>query len=267
MKGFDIIANMKILKIILLTSGLLLAAFAFGFIYRLPLVTQTWPWSVSPLTYLFIGSILAAVCASLFWIGWTEEFGALPAGTLNVLVIAVTTTIFFFSLVLNDDRGDFLPYALAGILTIVLSAAIFLWSRRIPLKDPRPTPRFVLFSFWIFLVALTLASTALILRQPIFPWPLTPESSIVFGCIFLGDAFFFVYALLYPRWHNAAGQLLSFLAYDLVLIFPFLRLFGSVEPQFRLSLIVYVTVLIYSGLVAIYYLFVDKGTRIWETTL
>ncbi len=257
---------MKIFKILSWISGFFLAAFTFGFIYQLPFAIQTWPWSVSPLTYLFIGSILAAVCASLFWILLTEEFGAMPGGMLNVFGIALTTTIYFFSLTINDDRVVFLPYALVGILMMLLSAAAFLRGRRIPLKDPRPTPGFVLFSFWVFLVALTLASVALIFRLPIFPWPLTPESSIVFGCIFLGDALFFVYGLLHPRWHNAAGQLLSFLAYDLVLIFPFLRLFGTIEPQFKLSLIIYVAVLIYSGFVAIYYLFIYKDTRIWKSS-
>lgn len=237
-------------------------ALALGFAYQAPIVIHVWPWSVSPLTYLFIGSILAAVSIAMFWIGWTEEYGALLAGTLNVFVIALTITGYFFSLILKDGRRDFLPYALAGIVSIIMSALTFLWTRRLPLKDSRPTPRWVLFSFGIFAISLILTASALLLRQPIFPWTLTPESSIVFGCIFLGDAFYFIHALLYPCWYNAAGQLLSFLAYDLVLIFPFLRLFETVKPEFRLSLTVYVLVLVYSGLLAVYYLFINRETRI-----
>ena len=251
-----------LLRPILLLGGVFIMALALGFAYQVPLVIQVWPWSVSPLTYLFIGSILAAVSVAMLWIGWTEEYGVLPAGTLNVLVIALTTTFYFFSLIVRDGRLDFWPYALAGVVSIVMSALTFLWSRRLPVKDSRPTPRWVLFSFGIFLISLILAAGALLLRQPIFPWTLTPESSVVFGCIFLGDAFYFIHALLYRRWQNAAGQLLSFLAYDLVLIFPFLRLFETVKPEFRISLTVYVLVLIYSGLLAIYYLFINKGTRI-----
>jgi len=233
-----------------------------GFAYQAPLAIQVWPWSVSPLTYLFIGSILAAVSVAMLWIGWTEEYGILPAGTLNVFVIALTTTLYFFFLIVKAGRADFWPYALAGIVSIVMSALTFLWSRRFPLKDSRPTPRLVLVSFGIFTIALILTAAALLLRQPIFPWTLTAESSIVFGCIFLGDAFYFIHALLYPRWGNSAGQLLSFLAYDLVLIFPFLKLFETIKPEFRLSLIIYILVLIYSGLLAVYYLFINKGTRI-----
>jgi hypothetical protein len=256
---------MKTLKPILLMGGIFIMALALGFAYQAPLAIRAWPWSVSPLTYLFICSILAAVSVAMLWIGWTEEYGALPAGTLNIFVIALTTTCYFFSLILKDGRRDLLPYAVIGIVSIIMSVLTFLWSRRLPLKDSRPTPRLVLISFGIFVIALILAAGALLLRQPIFPWTLTPESSIIFGCIFLGDAFYFIHALLYPRWHNAAGQLLSFLAYDLVLIFPFLRLFETVKPEFRLSLTVYVSVLIYSGLLAVYYLFINRETRILGT--
>ena len=263
MSGYYIIHWMKtLLRPILLLGGVFIMVLARGFAYQVPLAIQIWPWSVSPLTYIFISSILAAVSVAMLWIGWTEEYGVLPAGTLNVFVIALTTTFYFFSLIVRQGRTDFWPYALAGMVSIVMSALTFLWSRHLPVTDSPPAPRLVLISFGIFTVSLMLTAGALLLKQPIFPWTLTPESSIIFGCIFLGDAFYFIHALLYPRWHNAAGQLLSFLAYDLVLIFPFLRLFETVKPEFRISLTVYVLVLIYSGLLAVYYLFINKGTRI-----
>ena len=97
--------------------------------------------------------------------------------------------------------------------------------------------------------------------MPVFPWDLNPDSSVVFGCIFLGDAFYFLYALLRPRWGNAFGQLLSFLAYDLVLIVPFVLLIDTVKPDRIFGLIVYITVLLYSGGLAVYYLLIDPQTR------
>ena len=146
----------------------------------------------------------------------------------------------------------------------VVSLATFLWSRRFELRDPRPTPRLVRVSFGIFVVSLILAGSALVIQVPVFPWKLDPKSSVMFGCIFLGDAFYFLYGLIYPHWHNALGQLLSFLAYDLVLIFPFLLLFKTVKPEFTLSLAVYVAVLLYSAALAVYYLFINQRTRIWS---
>lgn len=89
---------------------------------------------------------------------------------------------------------------------------------------------------------------------------------MIFGCIFLGDAFYFLYGLLKPRWHNALGQLLSFLAYDLVLIGPFVLLFRTVKPEHMPSLIVYTVVLVYSGGISIYFLFISKQTRIVATS-
>lgn len=242
-------------------SGLVILVFAVGFIFQIPMATSLWPWPDGRLSYLFIGSILAAVSAAAFWIGWTGELGALPAGSLNVFVIAVTTLLYFFQLALQEGRPNMIPFGITALVMAIASGASFLWSRRLPLRDSRPTPLLVRISFGVFIAALVLAGGALLFRAPIFPWALNPDSSVIFGCIFPGDAFYFLYGLFYPRWHHALGQLLSFLAYDLVLIVPFLSLFETVESEYLLSLIVYVAVLIYSGAMAIYFLFVNTQTR------
>ena len=64
-----------------------------------------------------------------------------------------------------------------------------------------------------------------------------------------------------PNWHNALGQLLSFLAYDLVLIIPFVGLLDTIEPGRFINLAVYTAVLIYSAGLAVYYLFINPQTR------
>jgi hypothetical protein len=69
--------------------------------------------------------------------------------------------------------------------------------------------------------------------------------------------------LVRPGWGNAGGLLASFLAYDVVLIVPLVQKLPTVVPELRLNLILYIAVLIYSGGLAIYYLFVNKGTRVW----
>lgn len=252
---------MKQLQYAVLWGGIMVLLMAFGFIFRVPVVTQFWPWPDGPLSYLFIGSILAAVSAAAVWIGWSGELGALPAGSLNIVVIAVASAIYFFQL----DGSRVLLYGWISILIALVSGIAFFWSRGLSLRDARATPFPVRVSFGVFVGALLLAGGALVLGQPIFPWKLNPDSSVIFGCIFLGDAFYFLYALLVPRWHNAKGQLLSFLAYDLVLIVPFLGLFRTVEAGYRLSLIMYVAVLLYSGGLAVFYLFFNKSTQGWST--
>jgi hypothetical protein len=256
---------MKAIRFILILSGVLILALAIGFIFRLPIATSLWPWADGRLSYLFLGSILAAVSVAALWIGWTGELGALPAGALNVFIISIAFTIYTLQLSIKDNLAGMLPFSIFYFVMAIVSLAAFFWSRRYNIKDSRPMPQLVRISFGVFIFSLFLAGGALVLRLPVFPWPLDPKSSVMFGSIFLGDAFYFLYALLYPRWHNALGQLLSFLAYDLVLIFPFLSLFKSVKPEFRLNLVIYVAVLVYSGAIAIYYLAINKQTRIWST--
>ena len=251
---------MKLLRGITFAGGLVVLFIAFGFIYRLPIATSIWPWEDGRYSYLFVGSILAAVSAAMLWVGWTGEFGALPAGSLNVFVIALTTSIYFFKLA-SQGRAGMTLFGTLGIFSAIASLATFFWSLRIPLKETRPMPKPVKVSFWIFIASLFAAGGALILGASIFPWKLNPDSSVIFGCIFLGDAFYFLYGIFRPNWHNALGQLLSFLAYDLVLIFPFIGLINTVEPDRLIGLIVYTVVLIYSGGLALYYLFINPQTR------
>jgi hypothetical protein len=149
-------------------------------------------------------------------------------------------------------------------LFALFNLLLFLWSRKWGNRpNAQPTPGFVRVSYVIFILVLLAVGAALILKIPnTFPWPLKPESSVVFGWMFVGDAFYFLYALLYPGWPNARAQLWSFLAYDLVLIGPFIGHFSNVKPESRNSLIVYTAVLVYSGLLAIYYLFLHRTTRV-----
>lgn len=252
---------MKLLRGLTIVGGLVILIFAFGYIFQLPFAVTTWPWEDGRYSFLFVGSILAAISAAALWVGWTGEFGALPAGALNIFVIAITTSIYFFKLV-SQGRSDLTLYGLLSALSAVVSLIAIFWSLRIPLKDSRPMPKLVRTSFWIFIASLLLAGGALILQVPIFPWALNPDTSVIFGCIFLGDAFYFLYGMFRPQWHNALGQLLSFLAYDLVLIIPFIGLLNTVKPERYVNLVVYLAVLLYSAGLAIYYLFINTQTRL-----
>jgi hypothetical protein len=112
-------------------------------------------------------------------------------------------------------------------------------------------------------VALVLVAVQPISESPhIFPWPLTGGSSVMYGLIFLGAAVYFVVGALEARWASATGQLIGFLAYDLVLIVPFVQRFGNVPAEHRPSQIVYTTVLVVSGTTAIWYLLLDPATRL-----
>jgi hypothetical protein len=85
---------------------------------------------------------------------------------------------------------------------------------------------------------------------------------VMFGLVYLGAAVYFIHGFLRPRWHNAAGQLAGFLAYDLVLLAPFLNHFKVARGGELASLIIYTTFLVYSGALGIYYLFLHDKTAI-----
>lgn len=111
-------------------------------------------------------------------------------------------------------------------------------------------------------MALVFVGTLMVLKQPQLPWPLSTEESVVYGWMFLGAAAYFVYAVVRPSWGNSSGQLAGFLAYDAILILPFLARFSSpIPPQFVFGHILYVLVVTFSGGLAIYYLFLNPRTR------
>jgi hypothetical protein len=247
----------RVFRVLSLVFGL-----AVGYFLRLPWATVGWPWEDGRLSYIFISSIMAAIAAPILWIGLSGESGAAAGGAINLGVTFAGASVFLFQLYAGSGEGHLLRFAVACAIIALLNVAILIWSLRQPIRDTRPMPLPVKISFGVFAVVLTAVALALILQAPtIFPWPLDPRSSVLFGWIFMGAMTYFVYAILRPSWHNTKGQLLGFLAYDLVLIVPYVRHFANVKPEHLLSLVIYLTVIVYSGLLAVYYLVVNPSTR------
>lgn len=244
-------------------AGLVSAVAAFGFATRQPWATALWPWPDGRLSFIFVGSIAASIAAANLWIAASGELRAAAPGALNLALTFVGWAGTFLWLAARDGGARLVASGAALLLATGAALGVWWWSRAFPQRDTRPLPPPVRLSFALFGVLLVLVGGALVARAPhIFPWPLRPDSSSLFGWIFLGAAVYFFHGLLWPSWSNAAGQLLGFLAYDLVLIGPFLGHFGTVAPEHRLSLIVYTAVLCYSGALAVFYLFAYPPTRL-----
>ncbi len=247
----------------LVVAGIMGLLLMVGFFLELPLVTNLWPWQSSRLSNIFIASILAASSIPVIWIGLSNEPAAMVGGAIDFGLMYTGIGIFTLQLYTQDpSRAPLLIFGILSFASVALCIFLFLWSRRFQFRDPHPMPGLVRLSFAVFAVVLIGVGGALVLKTPnIFPWVISAEVSVIYGWIFLGAACYFVYAILNPKWDNARGQLLGFLAYDLVLIIPFLAHFANVRPDLWFNLAIYTGVLIYSGGLAIYYLFLNRETR------
>ena len=238
--------------------------FAIAFFLQIPIATNLWPYpGTTPLTFIFISSIFAAAAASTLWVVLSKNYGALVGISLDYMVILTPLSI--FSAFVGAKTGSTSLYIFSALCLIgaFFGLGMLLWSRRFPIDKSLAMPHLVKWSFVIFIIALVFVSVQLFFQIPnVIPWKITPELSVVIGCMFFGAVIYFLFGVLRPSWANAAGQLLAFLAYDLVLIVPFLQRLPTVIPEHRVGQIVYIAVLIYSGLIAIFYLFVHAPTRL-----
>jgi hypothetical protein len=257
----------KLFRFITLIFGIFFIFLTVIFYTRSDLATAIWPWSyttLSPLSYTFIASITIAIAMPSLWIAITGELGATFGGALDLAIFAFGSSIYMFQSYGVMERERVLVGAIVTLLLAVFSLAACVISYQFPFKDTRPMPRLLRYSFAFFGLTLIVAGIGLVLKQPVFPWRLSGEASIIYGWIFLGAAAYFWYGFFRPVLGNANGQFLGFLVYDLILIGPFLAHLNEGEPQYRLSLLIYLTVIIYSGVLAIYYLLISPETRVWQ---
>jgi hypothetical protein len=238
--------------------------FAVGLIFRWPFAIQSWPLQyTNQLTFYFIASIYAAAAASVLWCLVVNEPGALAGVALDYAAIFFPTAIFAY--LISGNSSALRNFSVVAALGGLFGLGILLWSIRIPIRDQQPMPRLVKWSFVVFVIALIIVGGQMVLKMPnILPWDVSIQGQVIYGWMFLGAALYFAYALVRPSWGNTGGQLAGFLAYDVVLIVPFIMMFSTVRPEKLPNLIIYIAVVSYSGLLAIYYLFINPATRMFR---
>ena len=253
-----------ITRTLLIIVGLFLLLLCAGFLLDSPTALSLWPWPDGRLSYVFVASILAAIGAPVLWMGLSGELAAMRGGALDFTVtysgIAITLLLFGASLAELISVKLFLTIA---VVSVLFNMFLYLNVANLPFKDNRPAPWLLRVSFLLFSLILIIVGIALIMGyQTIFPWPLKPQSSVVFGWVFMGAAAYFLYGYFLPIRGNVCGQLIGFLAYDLVLFMPFLKHFDTVKPEHQLSLTIYSGVLAYSALLSLYFLLIHPTTRL-----
>jgi len=256
----------KAIRAVLFVVVIVQFILAIAFFFQVPFAVNLWPYEgTTPLSFMFISSIFAAAAASTLWVVASETYGALAGIGLDYLVILLPVSVFSIQLGASTGNAELTTYGIACLFGALFGLALILWSIRIPMPALPRMPRMVRWSFVVFIIALFFVAGRLVLQVPnTIPWKITPEFSVVMGWMFFGAAAYFIYGLVRPSWANCAGQLCGFLAYDLVLIVPFLQRLPSVPAEQKLGMYIYTAVVIYSGLLATYFLFVHKTTRLWH---
>jgi hypothetical protein len=245
------------LRAVLLFYSLLLLWAGLAFALRFPWAVDLWPYKYTDtISFVFIGSILVAGAASVLYCALARDPRAMVGVGVDGAVISGAVTITTLPVASHWFTAGGAAIALAAV-------ALAVWFRRFPWRDTRKTPLPVRIAFSLFVAALLTTGGLLAAgSQRVLPWVVTPETARVYGWAFLGAATYFGYGLLVPLWSNAAGQLLAFLAYDLVLIGPFALYFAEVPRDRLTNHIAYVTVVVGSALIAILYCFVLPRTRL-----
>jgi hypothetical protein len=259
--GHDSDTRPSAFRVVLVVSGLAALVLAAGFLERAAWATDLWPWEEGRLSHTFLASILVAIAMPVLWIGATGEIAAVRAGALDLAVTYGGMFLYILTRLGDSGQPGLAPYAVVFGVAALGMVATFLWARRVPWSDSRAMPAPVRFSFAAFVVLLIGFGTALILHADVFPWSLGRDTSVMFGLIYLGASVYFIHGIAEPRWPNAQGQLLGFLAYDIVLIGPFIEHLDDVSGGELTSLVIYTGFVAYSGLLAVYYLFVRPPLR------
>ena len=255
----------KMLRTVLILVGIVSLILAAGFCLQIPWIVQVWPWPDSFSPYLFLGSITAATAASVLWIGLSGELAAAAGGALHLTVFYAWLASSLFLLLRQAGDQQLFTRALVCAVGALVSLLLVLWFRRSPLRESRPMPLTVRISFVVFIAVLVLAGVGILVRLPnVFGWRLHPTTAALLGWFFLGAACYFLYGLVHSGWQMACGQLWAFLAYDLVLIVPYLMHFALVRPEQMPSLLINTLVLVYSAALAIYYLLVKQLMQSWR---
>lgn len=222
-----------------------------------------WPWPDGPLSYIFISSMLLSQATALAWIARSLDLHAAKGGILGFFAMSAGLTALMAERYQNHGNTLALYWAIACAGLAACSAFLWWVARSDVPVDRGPTPAVVRGSFLMWSAALALVMVMLLARMPVvFPWSLKPESSVAFGLMFSASAVYYFDGFLRPSWSNAIGQLLAFLVYDLVLIVPWMLQLATARGGFFISLVIYLTVLIWSGLLAIFFLFMHPTTRI-----
>ncbi len=190
--------------------------------------TALWPLPDVRMTYIFLASLVATTATLVIWPVLRDDLGALVAPAINLSLATPSIGLYLLWLAFRRNDGGLVVPGVTFITFGIVWAAIGLWARRVPVRDQRQLPGWVRAVFVGFCAILIPAGVALLIQvDRVFPWDISPENSTVAGVAFLSAAVLFAVIIARPLWIFGEMALASFLAYDVVLAFPYLDFFRN----------------------------------------
>ncbi len=237
--------------------SLVCGVLALNFSLELPGAVHWYPWPDGRLSRVWIGSMFAAYTLPLGWLALVGERRAAGPGYLALALTGFGLGWHFNEEMVRQQLPGLSAYAMGALSLGIGSSGMALWASLSPESgDKRLSPswlRWFVFAPVVFVVGV--AALLLVLRHPrIFPWPLKPETSVMFGIIFFASAVYHSFTVIRSEWRHAKGQLLGFVGYNCVLIGPYFGHFWTVKPLHRLSLIGFFIIILATTLVAVFVL-------------
>jgi hypothetical protein len=196
----------------------------FGLYRQWSWMVDAWPLPDARMTFIFYASIVAAIAAPLAWAAWRDELGVLESIGFELMIGAPVVGGYLAWLALDRRDGALGVFAVASLAMGVAAATLWQWARRVDLRDNRPLPTLYRACFVGFCCVLVPVGIALILRRDAFPWRPSPENATIIGLVFLSAALLFAWIAAHPKWAYGEMAMTAFLAYDLVLLVPYLDL-------------------------------------------
>ena len=99
------------IRVAFVPASLLALVVAGAFFAQLNWATTLWPWPAAPLSYVFIGSILAAIAIPMLWIAVSGETAAIQAGAIDLTVMYGGMFVYVLTLLGDPGEPQLWPYA------------------------------------------------------------------------------------------------------------------------------------------------------------
>ena len=222
-------------------DGVLFLVLALGFILPITYISDLWPWSASPLAYIFLAALLISYGSGSLLIAYLQDWSAALAGTLALIVAFAGFGIHaLIQLASGSSPGNNLMLPALILLAIAgLAAGTLRTARETPPKDSRPIPGPIRVLLSLFAPVLLASGAAILFQIPaVLPWQLSAETSMLLGWILMGLSINYGYVGVCGTWSAARVLLFGFLFYCLAVIIPFVEHFYAVDDTHFISLAV-----------------------------